>query len=151
MPKHELTTLCAELDVQPTQPDELGAIEILLNTILPDCTQERYREIIEKRCVVPKDPLLEFADPDVLEAMFPEDDAQIVEDHKKRSLAAQEEAQAFRAAVHTTGRGQRAEPPSKKKKTKLQQDVLSGKKGDEHQCRTNSGASKCIHLRNHGW
>ena len=80
MPKHELATLCAELDVQPTQPDILGAIEILLHTILPDCTQEQYRQIIEKRCEVPKDPLLEFADPDVLEAMFPEDDAKIVED-----------------------------------------------------------------------
>ena len=76
MPKHQLNIFCVELDLQPTTPDLVGHLEILIHTILPDKSQEEVNEILEMRCEVPEDPIGDLVpDADVQGAMFPEEDS----------------------------------------------------------------------------
>ena len=65
-----------ELDLQPTTPDLVGHLEILIHSILPDKSQEEVNDILEMRCEVPEDPIGDLVpDADVQEAMFPEEDS----------------------------------------------------------------------------
>jgi hypothetical protein len=81
MKRHQLKTLCTELEVVPLTPDMLGHLEILINTILPDLSLQEVNDILELRCELPEDPLSVFVqDLDVVEAMFPEEDLKLLKE-----------------------------------------------------------------------
>ena len=76
---HELKTLARELDVEPVSPDLLGVLEVIIQTMLPDATQDEIQEILMLRCEVPESPL-EGLGPDILEALVPPEDFKTIED-----------------------------------------------------------------------
>ena len=77
----KLKTLCAEKELEPTTPDLLGHIEVLVHEILPHLSPDEVNKILEQRCEVPVDPLQELVpDDDVRAAMFPDEDAKHLKD-----------------------------------------------------------------------
>ena len=77
----KLKTLCAEKELEPTTPDLLGHIEVLVHEILPHLSPDDVNKILEQRCEVPVDPLQELVpDDDVRAAMFPDEDAKHLKD-----------------------------------------------------------------------
>ena len=75
-----LKTLAKELDVQPSGPDLVSLLTVLIHTILPEATEAEVNAILNIRCDVESDPL-EHIDLDVIEALFPAADMKVVEDH----------------------------------------------------------------------
>ena len=154
MPEHELKTLAKEEDVKPLHPGLLGLLEVLINTMLPGLSRAAMQEILEMRCQLEDDPL-SMIDPEVVEAMFPQQDQKSMEDsagcvndihnvnwlidwlwlfssgrqeHKKKIEKDNTETGAFRSAVRTSGRGQASDLPPKKQKNKERDLVLAGKR-----------------------
>ena len=79
MKKEQLRTLAKEMEVDPTSPDLIGYLTVLIHTAWPAATEDEVTAIFSKRCEVDVDPLQEI-DPEVLDALFPAEDMKIVED-----------------------------------------------------------------------
>ena len=80
MGKHELKTLASELDVDATSPTLYGYLKVLINTILPEASEDEVDAILLLRSVVEDDPMQQI-DLNVLEALFPGADLKVVEDN----------------------------------------------------------------------
>ena len=74
--------MASELDVDATSPTLYGYLNALINTILPEASEDEVIAIRLMRSVVEDDPMQQV-DPDVLEALFPGADLKVVEDNVK--------------------------------------------------------------------
>ena len=72
--------MASELGVDATSPTLYGYLKVLINTILPDASEDEVNAILCLRCVV-EDAPMQQVDPDVLEALFPVTDLKVVEDN----------------------------------------------------------------------
>ena len=71
----------AEKGVQPTSPDRLGHLEVLIHEMLLHLSPEDANDVLEIRCEVPPDPLAEIVpDEDVRQAMFSDEDSMALKD-----------------------------------------------------------------------